>query len=752
MLQASTSITAPAKLTSWKKEPTAAELQWDFQQSKASHDTQISKVKTWLDNLYVEGNAVIKQKNKNRSSVVPKLIRKSAEWRYPALSEPFLSTTALFQVDPMSWADRKAAEQNALVLNNQFQTKIDKVAFVDECVRTVVDEGTAIVRVGWDFEEREVLVDEVQYAYQPDPMFMEELQGYMQQYQQNPLVFRNTNPEDLVKSIEASMQYQQPVRAIPQGIRKVKQMKTVRNQPTLEVCDIHNVYIDPTCNGNLDKAQFIIYSFETTYAELKRDARYKNLEHLLIESSSAQNDPFHSYQEDAQTMQFADKARKKIVVYEYWGYWDTDDNGTVRPIVAAWVGNTLIRMEENPFPDGKPPFVSMTYLPKRKSVYGEPDGELLEDNQKILGAVTRGMIDIMGKSANGQMGMQKGMLDSTNRIKFERGDDYEFNPNVDPRQGVHMHTFPEIPMSAQFMVQMMNMEAESLTGVKAYSGSGGITGAALGDTAVGVRSAMDAASKREMSILRRLSAGMLKIGRKIISMNAQFLDEEEIVRITDESFVAIKRDDLAGNFDLKLTISTAEGDEAKAQQIGFMMQTIGNNMDPGLRNQMLAEIFRLRKMPDFAKQIENYQPEPDPMQQQLQQLEMQKLQAEIALLQAQAQEAGTKGMLNESKVPVEQARANNLQSDADRKSLDYVEQQSGISHQRQLDMQTSKANDAFNMQRAKQNHDLMLAQVNQSADAEKTFNTNRMQHNSKLLLEKAKAEFAKQNPQKPAAK
>lgn len=736
MLQASTSITAPAKLTSWKKEPTAGELQWDFQQSKASHDRQVSRVKSWLDHLYVEGTAVIQHKNKNRSTVVPKLIRKSAEWRYPALSEPFLSTSNLFQVDPMTWADRKAAEQNAMVLNNQFQTKIDKVAFIDECVRTVVDEGTAIVRVGWDFEEREVIAEEMQYSYQLDPGFMEELQQYVQQYQQDPMVFKYTNNEALVKSIEASMHYSQPVRAIPKGLAKVKKMRTVRNQPTVEVCDIHNVYIDPTCNGNLDKAQFIIYSFETTYAELKRDARYKNLEHLLIDSSSAQNDPHHSYAEDAQTMQFADKARKKIVVYEYWGYWDTDDNGTVRPIVASWVGNTIIRMEDNPFPDGKPPFVNMTYLPKRKSVYGEPDGELLVDNQKILGAVTRGMIDIMGKSANGQTGMQKGMLDSTNRIKFERGDDYEFNPNVDPRQGVHMHTFPEIPMSAQFMVQMMNMEAESLTGVKAYSGSGGITGAALGDTAVGVRSAMDAASKREMSILRRLSAGILKIGRKIISMNAQFLDEEEIVRITDESFVAIKRDDLVGNFDLKLTISTAEGDEAKAQQIGFMMQTIGNNMDPGLRNQMLAEIFRLRKMPDFAKQIENYQPQPDPMQQQLQQLEMQKLQAEIALLQAQAQEAGTKGMLNQSKVPVEQARANNIQSDADKKSLDFLEQQDGTQHQRQVDLEQMK-----------QAHDLNLAEANHGADAVKMVAKAEMDRDSKIMQEAAKAKL---NPPKPA--
>jgi hypothetical protein len=37
-------------------------------------------------------------------------------------------------------------------------------------------------------------------------------------------------------------------------------------------------------------------------------------------------------------------------------------------------------MEENPFPDKKLPFISVQYLPTRKSIYGEPDGALLEDN------------------------------------------------------------------------------------------------------------------------------------------------------------------------------------------------------------------------------------------------------------------------------------------------------------------------------------------------------------------------------------
>jgi len=232
------------------------------------------------------------------------------------------------------------------------------------------------------------------------------------------------------------------------------------------------------------------------------------------------------------------------------------------------------------------------------------------------------------------------------------------------------------------MLQLQNADAESLTGVKAFNN--GISGQALGDTATGVRGALDAASKRELGILRRLADGIIQIGRKFIAMNAEFLSEEEVVRITNEEFVTIRRDDLAGNFDLRLSISTAEEDNAKAQELAFMLQTMGNNMDPAMSRMILADIARLRKMPDLAKSIEEYQPQPDPMQVQLQQLEMAKLQAEIAELQSRAMENQAGAMLDQAKAGTEQVKSGNIQSDTDLKNLNFVEQESGVKQERDL--------------------------------------------------------------------
>jgi hypothetical protein len=680
-------------LTNWKNPPSLEDLKQDFEEAKPSFDTQKTKIGEWLDNLFVRNKAQV-DVPKGNSRIVPKLIRKQAEWRYPALSEPFLSTSDVFNVRPVTWEDREAAIQNQLVLNHQFNNQIDKRKFIDEFVRTAVDEGTVIVRTGWEYEEETVIEEQPIITLQPNPEMAETIEQLAQLQQESPSQFAEV-PQELKLALEESMRQGVPFEPVISGYEKVEVIKVKKNQPTVEICDYRNVTFDPSCKGDFPKARFAIYSFESCLADLKKDKRYKNLDRINIEGNSPLASPDHASASNLMNFQFKDKPRKKFVVYEYWGYWDIDGKGTLKPFVASWVGNTMIRLEESPFSDGKLPFVVSQNLPVRGSLYGEPDGALLEDNQRIIGAVTRGMIDIMGKSANGQTGIRKDMLDTTNKRKFDKGQDYEFNVNVDPRQGIHMHTYPEIPQSAQFMLQLQNMEAESLSGVKAFSQ--GISSAALGDVAAGIRGALDASSKRELAILRRLSAGIVEIGRRFISMNSEFLSEEEVVRITNSEFVTIRRDDLAGKFDLELSISTAEEDNNKASELAFMLQTMGNNMDPGISKMILADIARLRKMPDLAKKIENYEPQPDPLVQRQRELEVALLEAKVENEHAQTKAYLAGAMLDQAKVGTEDVKQGNLQSDTDLKNLNFVEQESGVNQERDLQKQEKVAENQINM-------------------------------------------------------
>ena len=668
-------------LTSWAKEPSLRDLKQNLEDAKPIHEAQKAKINEWLDNLNVTGKAKIKTPAGN-SAIVPKLIRRQAEWRYSALSEPFLSTDDLFNVKPVTWEDREAAQQNQLLLNHQVNTSLDKTNFIDEYVRAAVDEGTVIVRVGWEFEEESYQAREPIVEFHVNPAFAPTHEFIAQLKQNSPSQYATDVPDELKQAHDLSLERGMPLEPKILGYRDVTKTRVIKNQPTAEVCDYRNVIFDPTCKGDLDKASFLGYTFESSKAELEKEGKYKNLDKILLSEGSVLGAPDYESDEGSQNFNFNDDARKKFVVNEYWGFMDVDGSGVLKPIVAAWVGSTLIRMEENPFPDKKIPFVVAQYLPVRRSVYGEPDGALLEDNQKVIGAVTRGMIDIMGKSANGQTGIRRDMLDATNRRKYEKGQDYEFNVNVDPRQGVFMHTFPEIPASAQFMLQLQNQEAESLTGVKSYSS--GVSGASLGDVAAGVRGALDAASKRELGILRRLSNGIVKIGRKFISMNSEFLSEEEVVRVTNDTFVTVRRDDLTGSFDLKLAISTAEEDSNKAEQLAFMLQTVGPQEDPTVRRMILGDICRLRKMPDLAKKLEAYEPQPDPLMQEKAQLEIDLLRAQIARENGLAVQSQATAQLSAAKANTEGAKAENISANTDQQNLNFVEQESGVKQERDL--------------------------------------------------------------------
>jgi len=683
-------VSAPEGRSKWAKPPTILDLKQDFQDAKLVHDRQKAKIGEWLDNLNITGSAKIKVK-KNASSIQPKLIRKQAEWRYGALADPFLSTDELFNVNPVTWEDRKAAQQNQLVLNYQFNCKLNKVKFIDDYVRTGVDEGTIIVRTGWEFREEQYEADVPIVVFQQNDELMPLHEHLAQLKEESPSQWLTDVPQELKDAHALYAEDGVPYEPIITGYEKKTLTRTVCNKPTAEICDYRNVTIDPTCEGDISKAQFIIYSYETSKSALQKEGkRYFDLDKINIEGNSPLGMTDHDASDGtAHNFNFTDKPRKKFVVHEYWGFRDVDGSGVLKPIVCSWVGDTIIRMEDNPYPDKQLPFVVVAYLPVRKSVYGEPDGALLDDNQKVIGAVTRGMIDILGKSANAQTGMRKDMLDATNKRRWENGQDYEFNPSVDPRVGVHMHKFEEIPQSAQFMLQAQTMEAESMTGVKSFSQ--GISGQSLGDVAAGVRGALDAASKRELGILRRLSNGIVEIGRKFISMNSEFLEEEEVIRITNEQFVQVRRDDLSGNFDLKLSISTAEEDNNKAESLAFLLQTVGPNADPDLVKMILSDIAKLKKMPDLAKKIETFQPQPDPIAERLREAEAMVAEANAMELKAKAEERLAQAMLNRAKAQEALAGARLKDSQADQADLDFVEQESGVKQARDKELHGAQA-------------------------------------------------------------
>ena len=695
----------------WSNPPELAQLKEDLENALPYNQSHYTQVQQWLENIYLKNHSKDKKKEA-RSKIQPKLIRKQAEWRYASLSDPFLTSPDIFDVRPVTFEDKAAAVQNAQLLNHQFTNKINRIDFIDEYVRTAVDEGTVIVRTGWNYTTEKRTVDKPTFEYFPAPEMIQQLQEGARMYEENQNEFFLSFDEEMQESILFSMERGNPFLARIKETKEVEEDFVTNNHPTVEVCAYEDITIDPTCRGDISKAKFIVYEFETSLAELyEKGDLYENLEHINVKDSAATTDDTPSGHTDHHGMKhgnvkvnpethnfsFNDEIRKKLIAREYWGFWDVEDNNKLVPFVCTWVGDVMIRLQENPYPHKKLPFTLVQYLPVRHSVYGEPDGELLEDNQAVIGAVTRGMIDAMARTASNQTGVAKNLLDPVNFVRFKRGDDYQFNVNTDPRIGIYQHKFGEIPAAAHEMLALQNQEAESLTGVKAFNT--GLTGDAFGTTATGTRGVLDSASQREAGILRRMAKGVIDIGQKIAAMNGEFLSDTEVIRITNDKFVPIRRDELAGEFDFRLSISTAEDNNAKANDLTFLLQTLGPNSDPGLVNMILAEIATIRKMPDLAHRLETYQPQPTPESQ----LEIEKLRAEIDKIRSEANENNSEAALDQAKAQEASAKTGLIGAQTDQATLDFVEQESGTKQERELQQQTAQARGNIELKRAEAN-------------------------------------------------
>lgn len=597
-----------------------------------------SKIEVWKREYNGEpyGN-----ERKNRSAIVSRDIKKQSEWQHASLIDPFVSNATIISASPVTAEDAESAQSNEIVLNTQFCRLFNRYSFMTKFVKVLDQEGTAIIMTGWDYKDE---VQEVEVPIiQLDPM---------------------TGQEVVV------------------GTTLEQQTVILKNQPTAKVVRNEDVFVDPTCQDDIDNAQFFIYRFETDLSTLKADGRYKNLDKI----GEREGGDIDYDSEDETEFQFSDDARKKLVVYEYWGNIDVNDDGIVEPIVIAWVGDTIIRFSDNPYPDKKPPFIVVPFNSVPFQLHGEANAELISDNQKVKTAILRGFIDNMALSNNGQKGVRVGALNALNRKRFLNGEHFEYNGS---KEDFYDGSFNNIPTSAFNVYSLMDNDIESTTGIKNFNS--GITGASLGATATAARGALDATSTRRLNLVRNISENAIKpLMRKWKAYNSEFLEDEQVFRMTNKEYRVIKRDDLEGRIDIDIAVSTAEDNAVKAQELAFMLQTIGPNEDPAIRKEIMAEIVELYKMPHLAEKLRNYQPQPDPMQQQMQQLQLQLLEAQVLNERAKGQENMVDVQLKTAKTQNELAKAGKVTSEKDIKDLEFLERESGLDHIKEMDKISAK--------------------------------------------------------------
>jgi hypothetical protein len=659
------------------RKPSKAKILKDFKQDMTSADClrqeMVAKVDKWKLEYHGEkyGN-----EQAGKSSIVSRDIKRQDEWQHASIKDPFVADPDIVKCSPVTFEDRKAAEQNQLVLNQQFTRHFNRYKFMTDVVKLYYQEGTVVTKCSWDYED-ETIEEEL-------PVYGLDLQGNV----------------------------------IQVDTKTVKRIRVNVNKPHAEVCRLEDIFLDPTSEGDMNKSQFIIHRYESDLSTLRKAGKYKNLKKLAANIAGVTDTRAfdgHDYDpEDESEFRFSDEPRKKIVVYEYWGNYDVDGDGIAEAVVCTWVNDIIIQLESNPYPEEDLPFLILMANSTPFKLYGEAAAELIGDNQKVNTAIKRGMIDNMANSNNAQKGLRVGALDPVNKKRFLNGKNFEYNGS---QADFYEGGFNPIPQSVFAVMEQNNNETESMVGVKAFTG--GIKGASLGATARAAGGVLDAVSVRRLDIVRNIAENLINpLMRKWMSYNSEFLKEEEVVRITNDEFVPVKRDDLRGEIDISIEVSTAEDNSSKAQELSFLLQTLGQDMDPEMRKLLMAQIAKLHRMPDLAKLLEDFEPKPDPFQEKMKELEIAEKEVNIVERQSRADENRVDMVNKETQAMLNRAKTRDLLSSTDIKDLDFTQTADGTKHAQDMEKQDS-ANRSNERMKTQDNITQMLAAKEKSNTATK---------------------------------
>ena len=617
----------------------------NFQEASEFKGEINKKIQEWLD-LY-EGKPLGNEVD-GRSKIVWKLIKKQAITLTANLAKPFLSSSEITQIEPRTKDDVIKAKLDEKLLNYYWDKEFDKITFINTLVNVPTKEGTGFIYVSWDKEvKKNQQVVEVQ-----DPSMLDRF------------VQKGAKVEHLGGS-----KY------------KISIEKVIKNRPHAQIIPNEDIFTDPTAY-NIGECRYIIVRYPTTKEDLLSDPLYdKEIVDKFFSRQqsigSESGDDLHDRElwrleeEDKEN-----KKDKKIYVYEYW----YRDNGKIKiDFFLSDSGNTVDVIGSKEYDFNWYPFIPVNLFKKEFSIWGEALAEIIADEQKFMTSIVRGVVDNMAMSNNGTKFIRKGSLDAVNYKRLMSGHPVvEVNATGVPLNQVIMDGhFNELPSSVYNMLQIIESQAEGLTGINRTVA--GISGKELNSPASNFQSMMNQAQVRLLMFSINIQDALKKMFCKWLQMMMKYLSDEEIEKITGINIPELKAKEtmrLAKEFgvdelpedtkqkamlliakevndifnkedvkyDIKFRVGTDGLKSVKINQINMLMQQAGSLVQagacpPDVIQKLLAKLTELLEYPELADEIANYKPQPDPMAQQMAQVQLAKEMAEAKKSEALAQNA-----------------------------------------------------------------------------------------------------------------
>lgn len=316
----------------WEKaddEEIVAKVTEDFNKAKSARQEYDDK---WLRYYKLYRNYK-EERQDNRSNLFIPYTFSIIETVVPRIIATLFATRPYIGYMPTNHDSVDRAKNLEALVDYQLVQKIGFKSVAAEWIKEALIYGTGILKVGWQFEEKEI------------------------------------TKREPIKFLGATL-----------GSRPVIKTEIRKDEPLVECIDLFDFYIEPGATS-IDDANYCIHKVVRDKAHLERMAElgiYENIEDLDDESTETGADIRKA------ELGESGSDKKGITLLEYW----TDDR-----IVVVANETTVIRNEPNPYWCKRKPFIRIVDTIDPHNFYGIGEIEPIEDLQHSLNTIRNMRLD-----------------------------------------------------------------------------------------------------------------------------------------------------------------------------------------------------------------------------------------------------------------------------------------------------------------------------------------------------------------------
>ena len=515
-----------------------------------------------LKSAYNAYHAIIDEKynTPGRSTIVSSDVMDTIEWMMPSLMRVFTAAQDIVVIQPVGGEDVSAAEQHQALINYQFNYKMEGFTKFYTWFKDALTYGLGVVKLTWEtfYEKRPFSYEEMTeeeftaLSIQPN-ISVEEYDEY-----EKIIVDKATDEEGTKVETTVTEKMFKDVK----GFLK----KETYSGPWLENIPVSSFYIEYGARS-VREANFVCHRVRRTMDYLRRmqrDGIYHNVDEVIPYAEG--DDGFSEHSSFSEIEGNADFSNQELVVspsegreykwiWECWVKLDVDGDGLLEPLLVTFTDNVLLRVEENPFDHGEPPFETIVPIIDCHRMYGISVTDLVIEFQRMKTSLYRNLFDNIAFSVNNFYLVSRSSGTDIGALLNIKPGSVVFTDDVNT--GVREMKPESLSQSIFTLFEYLDTGKENRTGITKYNQ--GLDSSSLNKTATGV-SAIMTASQQRIELVARLFAetGVKFAFRKMISLNQQFITDKVVIRLFNKPLI-VTPDQLDGSFDLMVNVGIGAG-------------------------------------------------------------------------------------------------------------------------------------------------------------------------------------------------